>query len=70
MERGEVAERLSDVGVVGAQRLFADGKAALVERLGLRGSGPVVQQDEVVEVPADVGMAGTQRLLGDGGARL
>jgi hypothetical protein len=30
-----VVERDADVVVVGAQRLLADGKAALVERLGL-----------------------------------
>jgi hypothetical protein len=36
IEQGEVVEGLSDVGVLRAERLLADGKGALVERLGLR----------------------------------
>ena len=35
IQRRQVVERGADIGVVGAQRLLADGQRALVERLGL-----------------------------------
>ena len=71
VQPGQVVERGADVGVVGAQRLLADGERALVERLGLGVAALVaVQRGQVVERGADIGVVGAQRLLADGEARL
>ena len=35
VQPGQVVERDGDIGVVGAERLLADGESALVERLGV-----------------------------------
>ena len=59
------------VGVLGPQRLLADGEAALEERLGLGVAALVlVQPGQVVERGAHVGVVGPQRLLADGEAAL
>ena len=57
----------ADIGVVGAQRLLADGERALVERLGLGVAAlGAVERGQVVERGADIGVVGAQRLLADG----
>ena len=49
----------ADVGVVGPQRLLADGQAALVERLGLGVAALVpIQLGQIVERSANIGWSG------------
>jgi len=57
--------------VIGAQRLLADGEAALIQRLGLGVAAlGTVQPGQVVERGTDGGVVGAQRLLADGEAAL
>ena len=50
VQHGQIVERGGGVGMLGAERLLANGERALVERLGLRvGTGALVQPSEIVE---------------------
>src|SRR5215470_9328045 len=60
----QVVERLPDIGVLGPQRLLADGQAALIERLGLGIAALVsVQRSQVVERGTGLEVLGSKRLL-------
>ena len=66
IEGAKAVETHRDIGMVGAQRFFANGQRAPEQRLGVRITAlHALEQPEFVEARGDVGMVGTERLFAD-----
>ncbi len=67
LKRGKIPSCDFGMGVIGAERLLADGQRALQKRRGaLVGALVVTEPGEVVQRVGDIGVTGVERLLPDG----